>query len=308
MDKIKNAYHMALSNNDMLLCYSKSNKFFLWDVESKSILSSANKSVVDLHFSEDSSEITAVIEYPSSVLVYKSDQLNKPFFRYKFSNWFTPKVVYISNTNTLLAGCHDTIYYIDPDRNIVKSIYKTSDGNCSYITYFDSKLFVVFSRITSNKFKTTCVELQLLFDTEKIGNVDKTGMGFPNVTEIKAYDFTEKAEWFVETPKGEKFIALSGWKSYKIYYVYDFNTMKKVYENESMIERTFVSGGNSIAGIMLRTGEETKINLLSLCQDVKQIYEYKESNYIYYVEISGSGNYLLVPHSKESKMIPIKNL
>lgn len=308
MKIIKNAYHMALSNNDMLLCYSKSNKLFLWNVKDESMLSCANKAVVGLHFSEDSSEITALVEYPSSVLVYKSDQLDKPFFRYKFSSWFTPKAVYITKTNTLLVGCHDTIYYINPDRNVVKSIYKTSDGTCSYITYFDSKLFVVFNRIISDKYKTTCAELQLVFNTAKKGNADKADMGIPSVTEIETYDFTEKAEWFVETPKGERFIALSGWKSYKIYYVHDCNTMKKVYENESMIERTFVSGDYCIAGIVLRTGEGTQVELLSLDQDVKHIYEYKDSGYVYYVKISDSGNYLLLPHSKESKIIPIKNL
>ena len=91
MDKIRKAYHMALSNNDKLLCYSKNKQFFLWNVEDKSILSGVNKSVLDLQFSEDSSEITALVEYPSSVLVYRTDQLDKPFFRYRFSSWFVPK-------------------------------------------------------------------------------------------------------------------------------------------------------------------------------------------------------------------------
>lgn len=307
MDKIKSAYHMALSNDDTLLCYSKGKKFFLWDFETKSILSCANKPVSDLHFSEDSSEITAVIEYPSSVVVYKTNQFDKPFFRCKFSSMFTPKAVYISNTNTLLVGCYDTIYYIDPDKNIVKSIYKIKDGSCSYITYHDSKLFVVFDCIASNVYKTTCVELRLLFNAGKEGKTDKISMDYPSVIEIKAHDFTENAEWFTETPKGEKYVALSGWKSFKIYHVYDWNKMEKVYGIKSMVDRTFVSGNNSIAGIVLRTGEETKVKLFSLGQDVRQIYEHTDSDYVYYARISSSGNYLLVPHSKDSKIIPIRS-
>lgn len=302
MDIGKIAYHMALSNDDLLLCYSNSKKVCLWSMKSESILSSTNKSVVGLAFSEDGSEIMAIVEYPSSVVVYKTNQFDKPFFQHKFLSMFTPKAVYITNTNTLLVGCYDTIYFIDPDKNIVKSIYKTNDGSCSYITYHDSKLFVVFNRIASNEYKTTCVELKLSFNGEV--TIEKIDVACPVVTEIETYNFAENVEWYIETPKGEKYIALSGWR-FSIYYIDRNGKMEKAYELDSMIERTFVSGNNSIAGIVLRKGEETTVKTMLLDQNVKQINEYKETDYVYYAAISGSGHYLLLPHSKNSKVIQI---
>ena len=293
---------MALSNDDSLLCYSNSKKVCLWSMKSESILSSTNTSVIGLAFSEDSSEIMAIIEYPSSIVDYNTHQFDKPFFQYKFSTKFTPKAVYITNTNTLLVGCYDTIYYIDPDKNIVKSIYKTNDGSCSYITYHDSKLFVAFNRIASNVYKTTCVELKLSFNAEV--SIEKIDVACPVVTEIETYDFTENVEWCIETPKGEKYIALSGWH-FSIYFIDRNGKMEKAYELDSMIERTFVSGNNSIAGIVLCEGEETTVKIMHLDRNVKQINEYKESGYVYYAAISGSGHYLLLPHSKNSKVIQI---
>lgn len=140
--------------------------------------------------------------------------------------------------------------------------------------------------IKSDKYASVCVELQV--DRDK-------------VTDVKTYDLRETTMWFVETPRKEKYISTCRLK-YSIYFIDDIGKMEKVYEIDSLIERTFVSGNNGIAGILLQEGENELIKLISLNRKVKQLYESNESKYVSYSSISNSGNYLLIPHSKESKL------
>lgn len=294
MDKIRRSYDMTLTNDDSVLCYSKAKGMFLWSMESKALLSSTPKlSIAGLCFSGDDTEIAVVTENPSSIHFYRIDKLDKPFFRYSFQSKFIPRVISIDKTNIFIAGCYDSLYYINPSTETVNRIYKTDDGCCKFIMSIHDKLFVVFDRIKSDKYASACVELQM--DRDK-------------VADVKTYDLRETTMWFVETPRKEKYIALSGWKSFKICHVNDWNKMEIVYEIESMVERTFVSGNNGIAGILLQEGENEIIKLISLNRKVKQLYESNESKYVSYPSISNSGNYLLIPHSKESKIISIKGL
>ena len=300
MDKIKRSFSMTLTDDDLVLCYNKGKGLYLWSMESESIITSTSKlSVSHLCFSGDGKEIAAATENPSSIVVYKTNQLDKPYFRYKFSSMFIPQITCIKNTNTFFAGCHDSIYYIDPANNIVKKVYQTDDGYCKYLTYNNSKVFVVYDRIKPSKYSSTCIELLV----KKSEFLEETSI---TVNAIGSYDFCETIIWFVENPKREKYVAVSG-LNHKICFVDEKGTIKNVYELPSLIERAFVSGDNGIAGILMQEGEKEVIKLISLNQNAKQLYEYKESGYICYPSISNSGNYLLIPHTKESKIISIKD-
>ena len=295
---------MALTNDDLVLCYNKGKGLFLWSMEREVIISSTSKvSTSYLCFSGDGKKIAAATENPSSIVVYKNDELDKPIFRYKFISRFSPLITCIKDTNTFFVGCHDSIYYIDPAKDTVIKIYQTDDGYCKYLTYNNSRVFVVFGRMKSNEYSSVCVELLVRLSE----NVDEAGEISPDIIEIKSYDMTETAEWFVETSRGEKYIATNG-LTHKIYCIAEDDTMEKVYELSSFVGRCFVSGEKGIAGIVVQNDNEETIRLISLKRNAKQIFERKEPHYICYPSISNSGNYLLIPHTKESKIVSIKDL